>query len=338
MRQALYDLVEAADLNGLLRAVDGMCAAREWDELLDLADACDDALDRGKQLWPISAHVDYRIALEAPGEYAASVLTPEIGRFAHGPLTEVAASTHSWDELVAHLEDPVTASFVAQERVLRGETLDTDERAHAGLVDVPLRIAPWEPPYALATFRSNLVEVQEPWEPQAPWEEADPGAPVKLDEDEIVDALLELVTPWTNESNGAARAVVVDGDAAGAIGSLTYGPVRLASIGVDEAFRQMAWAAASGGAHGRRRGAALGRFSAWYTTALLADLPWPVDAAELGAAAERLRWFAWDEEAVGGAPQEGWVLRIAVEDPDEGWAAALGATDVLTEAGEDADG
>ena len=335
MRQGLHDLIEAADLNALLRAVDGMCAAREWEELLDLADACDDALERGKQLWPISAHVDYRIALEAPGELAASVLTPDVGRFAHGPLTEVAASTHTWAELAPHLGDPVTASYVAQERVLRGEVLDADERAHPELVDVPLRIEPWEPPYALATFRSSLVEVQEPWEPRGGWQEvtADPGAPIE--DSEVVDALLELVTPWTSESNGAARAVVTEGDASAAIAALTYGRVRLAPAGVDEAFRQLAWAAASGGAHGRRRGAALGRFSAWYTAALIADLPWPVPGGELGVAAARLRWFFWDEEG----PEEGWVLRFAVEDPARGWAAALGATDVLSdEEADDADG
>jgi hypothetical protein len=331
VRQGVRDLIEAADLNGLLRAVDGMCAARAWDELLDLADACDEALDRGKQLWPISAHVDYRIALEAPGEYAASVLTPEIGRFAHGPLTEVAASTHSWAELVPHLGDPVTASYVAQERALRGEDLAGDERAHGELVDVPLRLEAWEPPYALATFRADLVEVQEPWPPRRPWEavEAEPGDPV--DDPDATEALLELVTPWTNESNGAARAVVTDGGAPAAIAALTYGPLRVAAIGLDEAFRQMAWAAASGGAHGRRRGAALGRFSAWYTAALLADLPWPSPGDAVGAAAARLRWFLWDEEG----PEEGWALRIAVEDPAEGWAAAIGATDVLDEGDEE---
>ncbi|HEX2196640.1 MAG TPA: hypothetical protein VHJ76_06915, partial [Actinomycetota bacterium] len=279
------------------------------------------------------AHVDYRIALEAPGEYAASVLTPDVGRFAHGPLTEVAASTHSWEELAPHLPDPVTASYVAQERVLRGEALEDDDRAHPELVDLPLRIEPWEPPYALATFRSNLVEVQEPWEPRSPWTDAsaEPGPPI--DDAELVDALLELVNPWTSESNGAARAVAVEGDARAAIAAVTYGPFRVAPLSVEEAFRQIAWGAASGGAHGRRRGAALGRFSAWYTAALLADVRWPAPGAELGAAAARLRWFAWDEDDV----EEGWVLRVAVEDPADGWAAALGATDVLTEE-PDADG
>ncbi|MDQ4026050.1 MAG: hypothetical protein M3217_11285, partial [Actinomycetota bacterium] len=211
MSQSWRELIEAGDLNGLLRCVDGLCAARRWDELLDLADACDDALERGKQLWPISAHVDYRLALEAPGEYAASVLTPDVGRFAHGPLTEVAASTHSWEELAPHLADPVTASSVAQERVLRGEVLTGDERAHPELVDVPLALCEWEPAYALARFRSNLVEVQEPWEPRSAWRDASPQAGPPIDDPEVVDALLELVAPWTAESNGAARAAVTEG-------------------------------------------------------------------------------------------------------------------------------
>jgi hypothetical protein len=324
---AWRDLIEAGDLNGLLRAVDGLCAARAWEELLDLADACDDALERGKQLWPISAHVDYRMALEAPGDYAATVLTPEIGRFAHGPLTEVAASTHSWAELAPHISDAVTASYVAQERVLRGEVLAGDERAHQELVDLPLALQEWEPSYALATFRSNLVEVQEPWEPGGAWEDAEPHAGAAIDDPELTDGLLELVTPWTAESNGAARAAVTEGDATSAIGAVACRPVRVVPVGAGEALRRMAWAAASGGAHGRRRGAALGRFAAWYTTALLSDLPWPSPAADVGAGAARLRWFLWDEEG----PEEGWALRIAVEDVAGGWAAALGATDVLTE-------
>jgi hypothetical protein len=103
MTRDLDELVEAGDLNGLLRAVDGLCAARAWDDLLDLADRCEEALERGKQLWPIAAHIDYRIALEAPGEIAARVLHPDLGRFAHGPLTEVVASTHRWEELAPHV-------------------------------------------------------------------------------------------------------------------------------------------------------------------------------------------------------------------------------------------
>lgn len=55
----LRELVEAADMNALLRAVDGLCDRRAWDDLLDLADLCEDAVERGKQLWPIAAHIEH---------------------------------------------------------------------------------------------------------------------------------------------------------------------------------------------------------------------------------------------------------------------------------------
>ena len=117
-------------MNALLRAVDGLCERHSWGELIDLAEACEEALERGKQLWPIAEHIDYRLALEAPGDYAAQVISPDVGRFAHGPLTEVAASTHTWEELAPHLDEPHIAAYVAQERVLRGEVLTGDDRAH----------------------------------------------------------------------------------------------------------------------------------------------------------------------------------------------------------------
>ncbi|MGH2731026.1 MAG: hypothetical protein ACRDJI_10525 [Actinomycetota bacterium] len=329
MSAQLTELVEAGDLNGLLRAVDGLCADRSWDELLRLADRCADAIERGKQLWPITEHIDYRLALEAPGEYAARVLKPDVGRFAHGPLTEVAASTHAWAELAPHIGTPQAAAYVAQERVLRGEVLTGDGRAHPEVLELPLNLQGWEPTYCLAVFRADHVEVPEPWDPRAPFEEiaTDPGAVVE--DSELTGALLDLVQPWISESNGAAQVVVVEGGAAAAAAALTYGPLRMGSLEPAEAVQAMAWAAASGGAHGRRRGAALGRFAAWYTAALLSGLEWPVDPDDLGRELEHLAWHRWDE----GEPEEGWVLRLAIEHAD-GWAAAIGASDVLEEANE----
>jgi hypothetical protein len=323
----LGELIEAQDLNGLLRAVDSACEARRWDELLDLADRCEEAADRGKQLWPIAAHIDYRLALEAPAPHAAQVLHPEVGRFAAGPLTEVAASTHAWAELAPHLQTPQVAAYVAQERVLRGEDLRGDARAHEDVLELPLVLQEWEPTYALATFKSTFVEVAEPWEPKAPLRSIEPRPGAVVEDAELTDALLDLVAPWISESNGAARAVVVDGDACAAASNLTLETLRLGRLTLDEAIQRMAWAAASGGAHGRRRGAALGRFMAWYTAALLTAWSWPVAPEDLGSALGRLRWFRWDE----GSTEEGWALRLAVEDPSDGWAAALGASDVLEE-------
>jgi hypothetical protein len=333
MEARLRDLVEAGDMNGLLRAVDGLCASRSWDDLVELADHCEEAVERGKQLWPIAAHIDYRIALEAPPEFVGEVIDSDLGRFAPGPLTEVAGSAHEWNELAPHLQTPQTAAYVAQERVLRGERLDGDERAHAEVVELPLHLEQWEPPYTLARYGPDYVEVTDPWLAVRPnhWTSGDPGD--ELDEPELLEPLLDLVQPWTAESNGAARAVVVEGAAANAVARLTLGPFRADPIEADDALRRMAWAAASGGAHGRRRGAAYGRSAAWFALAALTDVAWPPDADELGSALGRLEWFLWDE----GEAEKGWVLRLAAHDRVDGWAVAIGATDLVTEDEEDAD-
>jgi hypothetical protein len=321
------DLIEAADMNALLRAVDGLCSERAWDELLDLAERCEHALERGKQLWPIAAHIDYRVALEAPAEYAADVLDAVSHRFMPGPLTEVAASTHTWEELAPHVESPQHAAYIAQERVIRGEELEHDERAHPEVLGIPLKLQAWEPVYALATYRSDHVEVAEPWEPKRPFEEVSVTAGPDADDPDLVAALLDLVQPWTAESNGAARAVAVEGDAAAAASALAPTRIRMCSVELDLALQRMAWAAASGGAHGRRRGAALGRFMSWYVTSLAAGTSWPVEPDELAAAASGLGFHLWDE----GEVEKGWVLRMALEHPAEGWSAAIAATDLLDE-------
>lgn len=325
MSQDLHELVEAADLNALLRAVHGLCAVRAWDDLLDLANMCEEALERGKQLWPIAVHIDYRIALEAPGDYAASVLHADSARLSVGPLTEVVASTHKWAELADHIESSLVAAYVAQERVLRGERLDADKRAHPEMLDLPLHLLDWEPTYALASYRADHVEVAEPWTPNDPPKSVERRAAQELDEPELVDALLDLVLPWTNESNGAARAVVVEGDAVNAASALTMDVLRMGRLTGPEALQRMAWAAASGGAHGRRRGAALGRFMALSTAAMLTDLAWPQRLAELGESLGELEFWHFDE----GAEEQGWVLRLAVAHPVDGWAAAIAATDLL---------
>jgi hypothetical protein len=261
------------------------------------------------------------------------VITPDVGRFSVGPLTEVAASTHEWSELAPHVESPQVAAYVAQERVLRGEDLTGDERAHAEVLELPMRLQPWEPTYALATYRADHVEVAEPWEPRAPLAAHEVAPASAVDDNELEELLLGLVTPWTAESNGAARVAIVDGDAQAAASRLTVGRLRMGPLLPEEAIQRMSWAAASGGAHGRRRGAALGCSLAWCTLAVLLGADWPARPDELAADIGRLRWWRWDE----GEPETGWVLRIAVEHADDGWAAALAATDLLDDlSGDDA--
>ncbi|MEA2460040.1 MAG: hypothetical protein QOH90_217 [Actinomycetota bacterium] len=314
-------------MNGLLRVIDGLVSSSEWDRLLDVADLCEEAAERGKQLWPIAAHIDYRIALEAPGDYAAGVIPSDLERFMLGPLTEVTASTHRWAELSAHLDEPTTAAYVAQERVLRGEVLEDDPRAFPDILGLPLRLQPWEPTYSLATYRSDVVEVAEPWEPRAPMEEFVPTSYELLDEPDLAAALVELAHQWTTESNGAATARVVEGGAVAAVSAITPDAFQMGPLSVDEAVLRMAWAAASGGAFGRRRGAAFGRSLAWHVGSQLADLGPGTAPDDLGRALSELEWYRWEE----GAEEEGWVLRLAVEDRSHGWAAAVAATDLVGE-------
>jgi len=319
----LGGLVETGDPAGLLRAVDGLCAGRDWDRLAELRERLIEAVERGRPLWPLRTYVEYRLALEAPGPEAATVLRPGAGRFALGPLTEVAGAGHSWEELAPHLDDAGVAGAVAQERVLRGEDLRGDRRARPEVLELPLVLADWEPAYALATYKADEVEVPDPGaEPVAMCDgRAEPAPAVALPE--VVRALTALVEVWTTASNGAARAVAVHGGPGGAVAALGHPEHRLGRLDGPRAIARMAWAAASGGAYGERRGAALGRFDAWWAASALAGLDWPPDPRALGEGVARLSWWCWDD----GMPPSGWVLRLAVSDEAAGWSAALDATD-----------
>lgn len=316
------DLVEAAEPNPLLARVDGLCATRSWAELVVLAQRCREAYERGKQLWPIAEHIDYRLALEAPAPFAAAVITPTAGRFAAGPLTEVAASTHRFAELGPHLPSPQVAGVVAAERVLRGEDLTGAPDAHPEVLELPMCLQPWEPAYQVATFKAHEASFPAPEAgPLAEDARGEPGP--LLDEPELTRSLLDLVATWLTGSSGRAEAVVVEGGALEAIAAVGVPKFRIGPAPFGQALAQMAWAGASGGAHGRRRGAAAGRSIAWWAGAALCDLEWPVDPAELAAGLNRLRWYRWEPPSLTG----GWNLHLAVEDPDDGWGAALAAED-----------
>jgi hypothetical protein len=323
----LGELVGTGDPAALLRAVDGLCAGGDWDGLVELRARLEEAIEFGKPLWPVRTYVEYRLALEAPGPQAASVLRPGAARFALGPLTEVAASGHRWADLAPHLDTGSVAGTVAQERVLRGEDLRGDPRTHPEVLELPLVLAPWEPRYALATYRTDRLHVPSPPTGTAPAPAGGDPSAARRGDAEVERALLGLVEVWTSQSEGTAEVAIVDGGAADAAASLNRGPVRLARLAPAEALALMAWAAASGGAHGVRRGAALGRFDAWWAATTLTGLDWPPDPDALGAAMGALDWWAWDD----GGPLTGWVLRLAVADRERGRAVAIDARDVSTE-------
>jgi hypothetical protein len=334
------ELIEGGDLDDLVRHVDHLSFEEDWDGLVELRDRCRKALERGRQLWPVASLAEYRLALEAPGPWAAAVVVPGAGRFALGPLPEVAAQGHPWAELAGHLPATPEATFVAHERVVRGEDLTGEARVDRTALELPLRLEPWEPEYPVAVYRADEAQFPErPSTTAAAGKAAVATAELPAPAPEIGDpdacaALTELAAAWTTESNGRARAVAVAGDAIGAVATLVCtgaepsAHVGLAPVPVGDALAAMAWTAASGGAHGRRRGMATGRFGAWWAaTALALGLEaWPPRPDDLGEAVRTLRWYRWQPAR---GPVTGWSLRLAAEDAGTGRAWAVEAVDAV---------
>jgi hypothetical protein len=310
------EAIESSDTDELLRIVDGLCSARTWDDLIELRGRCSEAVARGKQVWGVEEHIRYRLVLEAPAPIAGPVVAEGQSRFALGPLPEVAASTKTWTDLAPHLPPGPERDTVAAERAVRGEQVDVS------IPDLPATLLSWEPPYPTATYKKDKVEAPAPPFPDT--------KPVALpDQMEIIDdtdslaALGDLVEPWTDQSNGRSQTAAVEGDHRAAISALGMKRGRVAAIDPGQGLAWMAWAAGSGGAHGRRRGAAAGRYLAWWAVAMLTDLEWPADPESMGAAVAGLRWHWFDD----GSPETGWLLRLAISSPDLGISWAIAATD-----------
>ena len=321
----LSALIERGVLDELTVEVDRLADAGQWGGLFQLRDQCRRAVERGKQLWPVAANAEYRLALEAPPQWAAKMLVPGTGRFALGPLPEVVACRHTWDELADEAPAGPVASMAAHERVLRGEDLTGDLRVQADVLDLPLVLQEWEPDYPLADYRPHEADFPAPEVPALSAVRLPPRPAVTLDDATACRALTELALAWTTESNGRAQAVGVEGDAATAVAALGVRRARMSEIPPADAIAIVAWTGASGGAHGRRRGMASGRFAAWWVVAAVAGLTdaWPVPADELGQATQQLRWYAWDAAE----PETGWALHLAIEDPAVGVAWAVTAVD-----------
>jgi hypothetical protein len=324
----LADLIERGDTDELLRHVDRLCDQRHWDGLVVLRDRCLAAVERGKQLWGVSAQPEYRLALEADAPFAADVVRPGAGRFALGPLPEVAAARHSWAELAPHLPAGPLAAVTAHERVVRGEDLTGDDRVDSRVLETPLALQSWEPAYPAAEYKPHEALFPTPSVPElSPVDLPESGTPV--DDPDAERALLELAAVWTAESNGRAEAAAVRGSALSAVASLGVRRARVQQVEADTAMAWMAWTAASGGAHGRRRGMASGRFAAWWVLAALDGSldDWPITPGHAEDIARSLTWVLWDAAE----PDTGWALRLAVEDPEASLAWALAAADFSLE-------
>jgi hypothetical protein len=331
----LDTLIELGDLDELIREVDRMCERRDWPGLVRLRDLSRAAVARGRQLWPAASLAEYRLALEAPGRFAAQAVAEQVGRFTLGPLPEVAASTHTWSELAPHLDGGPVAAVLAHERVVRGEDLSGGggmapvapvSPASDPFAPLPLALQPWEPAYPVATYTPDRVDTPMPDLPASTpvsLPALGPPGPAARVADVGAGALVQLADAWVTGSNGRASSVALTGSAVDAIAALGVPAARWVPLSVADAFALMAWTAASGGAHARRRGMAAGRFDAWWAAAAVAGLDddWTPD--ELGQAVGDLRWYLWDA----GEPDTGWWFRLAVDDPAHGLAWAVSASD-----------
>lgn len=335
--EALDLAIDRGDLDNILREVESLCDDRAWQALLRARDRCRMGHERGHQLWPAAVYIAHRVALDAPGEFAAQVLEHELGAFGLGPLTEVIAQKHEWSELAAHIADPHLALTVAQERCIRGENLADTTIADSPHLDIPLWLPTWETPPPNVTYKSWEVAADGPalLRPSAEFAaDTSPPTDVKSESgDECTDALLELTTPWVAHSESRRRVVAVDGDIESAIRACDQGEsayeYEVMSPGAALSF--LGWVGSVTGGRGRRRGRAAGRTAAWWTAATFAGLEeeWPLVTpaalAELELAMSELTWARWRPQH---AAPDGWTVRLAVADPLDGLAWALELTEI----------
>lgn len=325
----LDDLIAAVDLDGLVVLVDTRCHRSDWAGVLRTRDRCAAAArETGRQLWPAATLAEYRLALRAPAPWVGSVLDGESGLFTIGPLSEVAASTHTWAELHPELAPTPLALFVAHERAIRGETIDpTSVVGLPPVLDIPAELQPWEPQYPMSVYTETGAEHPHP--PAEPGNATDhhlsDREPTLVHDDDTTLAFRQLVETWTTHSTGRAEVVCVEGDHLDAIAALGPTRVRVTPISAQAALARLAWAGASGGAQGRRRGMAMGRFSTWWLLGALGDLAddWPPHPDDVTDLLDELDWYQWDAHE----PETGWQLQLAVTNRVEHTSWAFHATD-----------
>lgn len=309
-------LLEKNDLDALVVAAGNLARDRDWETLLSLRRATIHALESGRQLWPVAARIDFLLSLAAPpGEAAAAIASP-YSRFAPGPLAEVAAHNHSWEEMRDLIEFPHIAASFAQERVLRGEGVDGDPLAHCEISEMPGRLLSWEPKYALATYEFDTASFPFP-DLQLDTESSLDTSGAKTREQTSAkttgavraadEAMRALAQVWTAQSNGRCEVVVSDTELECAFAALGPSSFRISRLKPSDALAAMAWTAASGGAYGKRPGASAGRFGALWAATAVACLQWPPDFDELGELLDDIDWYWWST----GTPHPGWRLQLA---------------------------
>lgn len=334
-----------------MREADRLATGERWDETVALRDACLAATEEtGRQLWGPARYAAYRIALEGPAALAAAMLEPGVVRFGLGPLTEVVAQYHAFADLAPHL-DATLLPVVAQERILRGE--DLRDEIDLADEDPPAVLQPFEPVYTVPLYRAQervdgSFVPSTPGSADAPWRAAPSSAGPSDDSAEraavpsraraLVRALEEGVAVWEAQSSADVVTAAIAAAPERAAALLGRDGIAWRPLSVADLFGLVAFAAASGGVRGRRRGGAAGRAHAWWLARTAAGM---TDAAaasidDLEFALEDLRLLelrspgeaAWRLEVAIGHPEGEWAVALSALDREDDAAAADAAADV----------
>jgi hypothetical protein len=238
-----------------------------------------------------------------------------------GPLTEVIAQNHQWSELSEFLDPSPTSTYIAYECAIRGQKVDSELFP---ALESPCTLLPIETNYALAEYHDNEAKFPTPAIPEMGNEITIPESSATVIQDsDASTAFHQLADAWTTQSNGELRMSCVEGSVLDALGALNVPEARLSLLASGEALAWLAWAGASGGAHGRRRGNALGRDAAWWTIAALTEktFHWPLGNEKLEAATNSLQWFWWDANE----STTGWQLQLCIHhaDRNRSWAISV---------------
>ncbi len=330
--EVLDGLIHAADLDGLIRCVDDRVSSRDWAGLLRLRDRSRTAVRTGRQLWPAATLAEYRLALWAPAKWAVGALDDDAGRFTPGPLSEVIATHHTWDDLASHLPVGPLRDLIAHERSLRGDSIGpatADNGIGAVTVlDLPVGPCAWEPAYDTPVYPDDGCDSPAPQRPTAMADVSLPERTVAdsaaIDDADTAEAFRALVHVWTDDSTGRAEVFCADGSPDTALALVGPTLVRTSPIDTHTALQWLVWAGATGAAHGRRRGVATARFNTWWLLATMCDISTDCDDGDdLGDAVSRLQWWWWDTTE----PAAGWELRLVAHSPDDGLSWVFSAVD-----------
>jgi hypothetical protein len=141
----------------------------------------------------------------------------------------------------------------------------------------------------------------------------------------VVDAAHQLVAAWTTSSNGTLQVGAAQGSETHALASIGIASATLRELEPTQALALLAWAGASGGAFGRRRGAAAGRDSAWWLLGALSGRSdqWPLDNDEIGDVLHSLKWWWFDADQ----NPTGWQLQLVIVHEQRGLSWAINARD-----------